>query len=709
MMELPSTFDPSAFWLGLLTLLSGAWTGLPPGESDPDLLRVLPDHVVVCAAWSEAGAGEPGAAGVAGFAADPEVRLFKDAIQQELNRLREESDASDQQTELRRQIERLTLGMAKRPGCVFVAVDDPIDNAEEAPAHVRPFLRLRAGVAVNLGKDSAEILAELRALLRRLPGAQVADSLEDFVWNPELPGLSITARRVGDRLLLGLGPGQAEQMARRLAAPPRPGKSRVEQALADPVIGSPVSFVFVDFQEVVTAIPRFIGLQGLVAYNTARAVGLDGLNYGLLATSVVEGRVMQRGLLATTGPLDGVLAIGAGETLRPEHFAHVPADADLLLAGSLSFSSLHAGIRNSLQKLAPFMVPVYEQGLKRVEVELGVFVEDGLFRAFGDVWVVHTAPSLGGWTGNGAILSIPVNDPGHAREIYGRLTEVLEQAFGEADGPYRLEEESFLDQTLFVLRRLDGTGLTTPTLCLTERHLYVAQHPQALKAQLRFLAQAAGSSRADLFVGERALTEGAVGLIEIDSPALVKGVWARLPELAERKALEQMYAGNGLFPVSRIPSAAAVLPYVAPTRGIVTRGEAGGFAMELRNPLSSVPVLLLQAWLTAPTEAGGTGYLGDALQNAPAVEAVIGAAAEGAAEETPAAKTPAARPAPPPAAAGLLKALLPDGIEGAIPPAVFDKIAEDAAKTPEQRQSERLERQKLRKARKQPTVPKGQP
>lgn len=311
---------------------------------------------------------------------------------------------------------------------------------------------------------------------------RVADGLEDFVWNPELPGLSLSARRVGDRLLLGLGPAVAAEMAGRLAAPQAGGTSRLQAALAHPAIGTPVSFAFLDVKEVVTAIPRFIGLQGQLAYNTARTVGLDGLDYALLATSVIEGRVVQQGLLATTGPLDGVLAFGAGETLRPEHFAHVPADADLVVAGSLSFSRLHAGIRSSLQKSAPFMVPLYDQAIKGVEVELGFFIEGDLLKAFGDVWVVHTAPSLGGWTGNGAILSIPVRELG-MRDVYGRLTEVLEQAFEEAEseGPYRLEMETFLDQALYVFRRLDGGGTATPCFCLTERHLYVAQHPLALK------------------------------------------------------------------------------------------------------------------------------------------------------------------------------------------------------------------------------------
>lgn len=699
MMELQSTFDPSAFWLTLLTLLSGAWTGLPPGESDPELLHVLPDRVVACAAWSATGTGQPGGPGVAGFAADPEVRLFLDAIREELVRLQEQADLPEDQAELRRQIERLTLKLATRPGCVFVAVGEPIENADEAPAHVRPFLRLRAGIAVNAGPEMETILADLRPLLRRLPGARVPDGLEEFVWNPELPGLSLTARRVGDRLLLGLGPAVAAEMAGRLAAQQAGGKSRLQAALAHPAIGTPVSFAFVDVKEVVTAIPRFIGLQGQLAYNTARTVGLDGVDYALLATSVVEGRVLQQGLLATTGPLVGVLAFGAGETLRPEHFAHVPADADLVVAGSLSFSRLHAGIRSSLQKSAPFMVPLYDQAIKGVEVELGFFIEGDLLKGFGDVWVVHTAPSLGGWTGNGAILSIPVREPGHARDVYGRLTEVLERAFEEAEeeGPFRLETQTFLDQTLYVFRQQDGGGTATPCFCLTERHLYVAQHPLALKAQLRFLQRAVGPSYGDRFGGDDALPEGAVGLLEIDSAALVKGVWARLPELAEQKALEQMYAGNGLFPISRIPSAAAVLPYVAPTRGVITRGETGGFVMEVRNPLSSIPVLLLQTWLTTATEWDFPVHGGIVQEDAPGVNAVIGAAAE-----APAVAPPAA-PEPQSAGAGMLKALLPDNVEGMIPQSVFDRIAAEAAKTPEQRQADRLERQRLRRERKQPT------
>ena len=695
MQSLSSAFDPAAFWSALLALLSGAWIGLPPGETDPQLLRVLPEQVVVAAAWSAPGPGNPQGPGVSGFAADPEIQLFLGAIREEIRKQQQAEELPEEELAARLQLERLMTRLSTRPACAFIAMGEPPADVSRAPEPLRPWLRLRAGLAVNGGAELPEILTDLRAALARLPGAEVPEQLDTFDWEPSLPGLSISVRRVGDRLLLGLGPNVAAEMATRLGDVNSPLTPQLQAGLNRLQLDEAVSFVFVDIKEVVVAAPRFIGLKGQVAFNAARAVGLGSLDYGLLATTVVDDRVVQRGLLATNG-LDGVLQLAAGEPLQSSHLGHVPVDADFVLASSISLGRLHPGLRSALQKSAPFILPLYDQSFLQLQKEFGFDIHGEAVAALGDIWVVHSAPSLGGWTGTGAMLSVQVRDRAAAEALFHRLTDALLTAYeaSETATPTRLQTEEFQGHTLYVFRMLHGGGTATPCLCLTDEHIYLAQHPQALKAQLRFIGRPHPETFAGRLQGERAIPADAVSLIEIDSARLVNGVWTRLPTLVEQRAILLEYADPSMFPVAAIPSAAAILPYVAPTRGTVVRTADNGLELELRNPLSSFPVLVLQAWLTKPEMFPTPASTVAALERGRvALEEAIAA---GPVEAT-------GNPAAGKAGVFLLKAMTPDDIESAIPQAVFDKIEQAASKSPEERQRERLERQRLRRERRLPT------
>ena len=54
----------------------GGLLGLPPGERDAAFLRCPPSDAVLYVEWTERSAGKPGAPGIDGLAADPEIRLF---------------------------------------------------------------------------------------------------------------------------------------------------------------------------------------------------------------------------------------------------------------------------------------------------------------------------------------------------------------------------------------------------------------------------------------------------------------------------------------------------------------------------------------------------------------------------------------------------------------------------------------------------------
>ena len=58
----------------------GGVMGLPPGERDAAFVQCPPKDVILYSEWAARGKGKAGAAGIEGFAADPEVLAFIAAI-----------------------------------------------------------------------------------------------------------------------------------------------------------------------------------------------------------------------------------------------------------------------------------------------------------------------------------------------------------------------------------------------------------------------------------------------------------------------------------------------------------------------------------------------------------------------------------------------------------------------------------------------------
>ena len=74
-------------FLELMILSSSGWMGMPPGERDANFLRAVPEDVALYVEWAARSAGTPGAAGIDGLAADPEVRARIEEQAREAGRL----------------------------------------------------------------------------------------------------------------------------------------------------------------------------------------------------------------------------------------------------------------------------------------------------------------------------------------------------------------------------------------------------------------------------------------------------------------------------------------------------------------------------------------------------------------------------------------------------------------------------------------------
>ena len=228
------------------------------------------------------------------------------------------------------------------------------------------------------------------------------------------------------------------------------------------------------------------------------------------------------------------------------------------------------------KKADPGALKAIERAVEQMEADIGLSLKDDLFPALGDVWSLHDSPDAGGILVTGAVLSVEIRDRKKAEGVVAKLLSVLDQALreGHGDGETVRDEHEFLGHSVTTFDLAEHGPPFQPTFCLTDRHLLVALQPQAIKAHLRFLA--AKRPGLDTRWGNPLLQpEGEVLMTSfVDSRLIVKLLTAFLPYWG--KPIVNQLSNEGIeFDQFSIPSAAALLPYVAPSVSAVSRTPEG--------------------------------------------------------------------------------------------------------------------------------------
>lgn len=711
-------------WLEILLMLlsGGGLVGLPPGDRDPALLKAAPQQSLVFVEWAARGPGKPGARGIDGFVADPEIKALIASIEKGLKpEITEQEDSpSDQRDAL-----RLMMLVTNHSGCLFAYADPPAPQKGllSVLAPVQALSQFHVGLVIDAGSDVSAIIDALnRATHQEVP----AQPRMFEIAGPK--GTRLQVHLDGDRLLIGLGAGTIERMmvglkgqGRGLDANPR--FTEAFKRVASDRMGQ---VTWLDLKGAADVAVQTLGPAGLLLQTALKGAGADALEYLVSGTGVVDGTVIQRTFVATGGRTDGVLMLAKAPALRPEQFSHIPADSDIVLATSLDLERVVFGVRELLAKTNPLTVKVFDEAVRELETELGMSLGQEVFPAFGNAWTAFNSPSEGGLLGSNLIVAIEVRDPAKAQGIFERLMRLIEQSVTtDLDTEFgitaALKRHDFLGHTIHYVNRTGGTfGPTlsaSPAFCLTRSHILFAMHPQALKSHLRYSAQPQPSI--DL-ARKLSLPQD-----ELLTAAYLNGVSATriLSSLAPYlgQSITELAEVNGIkFDQFAIPSPAALIPYTGDVTFSITR-QRDGIMLESRNPqigsalitaVSSAKSIfrgeyemLLEAkrQKLQPVDHGGLG--------APEGQVIPAAAVK-----------PPEQPQEPAAAAAarrltplMLKALVPDGIQPLIPDDVFKKLAEppspETLKQREERRKQleqrRLERQQRRKG--LPVPPQPQP
>ncbi len=712
-------------WMEILLILLGGsgLLGMPPGQRDAAFLKAAPRQSLVYVEWASPGAGQPGARGIDGFTADPEIQALLRAIDKLLAPT-DEAGAEDPEHLLpHRDTLRLAKLLAAHAGCLFAVADPPLAGNEriKIPTPAEVLSRVHICLIVDAGADAAAILEAIgRASHAEIPKQPRMHEI------PGPLGLKLAVHQEGERLLIGFGRGTIERALAGLRGetPGLDSNPRFQAGWKHVSTERVGSVGWLDLQGTADFAIQSMGPAGILTQAVWRGAGADAVESVVSATGVVDGNIIQRTFVTTGGRTDGVLLLAKSPGLRLEQLAHIPADSDLVLAASLDLPQLVSGIRDLVAKTNPLLVKVYDEGVKELESEMGLNLGQDVYPAFGNAWTAFSAPSEGGLAGSGLIVAVEVRDRVKAGVIFDRLMQLLEQSMLSEDTSdfgvkAELKHQEFLGHSISYVSTsgfaFEAMPTTIPSFCLTKSHLLFAVHPQAIKAHLRSV-NAPRPGFETVARTKFALTKDELLLAGyFDGAGAVQKLSALVPYLGQM--LTETAQGHGWeFDPFTIPSSAALVPYAGDVALSIAR-QKDGVMVESKNPHIGMALFAVlgcaRSWMQPnyemlleakrqrrlPAENTGLGV---------AEGQVVPAKAEQPAARDPKDKETKEQPAGVVArrlTPLFLKALVPDGIQPLVPEDVFRRLAEppspeilkqreERRKQLEERRRERLDRRR---------------
>lgn len=707
----------SAFqlWEQLLYwILSGSsLLGLPAGERDAMLMKAVPAETLVYFEWASRGEGKPGENGIDGFAADPEIRLFFESLDGALDKRSKEPNEHPANEAL----PKLVKLISAHPGCVFVGFEPVPETKPGLGRWIEMLTGLHGGVILSTGDDTDTLWQTFSNILPADPKSNAENATVSRSIPLPFPGYALVMHRDGRRLIFALGNATLERVIQGLTGrvPGLDSNARLQQALERINLARVSTVGWLDFQGIMNATIKALGPLGTLARPMLTITGVSALDYSVRVSGLDQGTMIERTAIATGGSTDGVLVVAAGQPIRSENLAHIPADADLVIATSINLTRVYQETRKLLATIQPLSVRLFDETVKQLEAELELKIVTDILPAFGDVITAFDSPSEGGVIVTSMIIGLEVRDAAKATRVFDRMMKLLEQSVSHQLEPGEtptssLQQQTFLGHSIHYVQLPESTeGLKlaiAPTFCLTEGHLLFAVHPQAMKAQLRHLQQSHLSF--DPFTKPKyAIPNGEIlTFVYLNGPRANLVFSSLLPYMAQTLLAQLEYEGIILDPFS-IPSAAAIAPYFGDATMMVSRQREGLFIESRNMPPAVVVSELFSAYQTY--RYGDQSFLEEARRRKapgarqalrqPAPNEVIPAVAE--AKDEAAAKAK-------PAAAGsklgplLLRALVPENLQQMIPESTIKRLEEGPSPEAIQRREDarkmREERRKRRRA-----------
>ncbi len=580
---------PGMMEMFLLMLLGGGsfgggLMGLPPGERDAALVQCPPKDVVFYSEWAARGEGKPGAGGIDGLAADPEILAFIASIDKGIRETIAINAGEGKEKVFGENLPPLFKILLNRPGCLYLDVDaksalklmaDPPELPRFTPSFFGFSPALDATLVINGGDQADAIAKHVQAMVDLLPEGDRAENLQHQKFPIPLEGASLMLHRHNDYFILGWGKDTVDAAVKGLKGESQGLKDspRFAAGMEKVKLERMSSVAWFDLKSLVDKAVKGLGPQGLVVAAVVQQLGAETTESLAMCSGVVDGQLHTKGFLKTGGKTEGYLALAAGRALKPEDFQTVPADADFLLAFTLDLPKILGTTRRLVAQAGPESKENFEKIYTQLEKELGLSFEDDLFKAFGQAWVLYDSPSNGGVLMTAPVVGLEVRDYETAQATFAKLMKVLKLAVpgeiraGRFGRGIYLNKKTFLDHEIYYVNPVGMGQPFAPAFTLTKTHLLAAPHPQQLKAHLRFLQSEQGRFAAKF--KQKIPHAGELFGVIYTEPQLFARYLTTISPILATVMFSEMQRQTPGWDAFEFPSARAILPYLG--TGLLTK------------------------------------------------------------------------------------------------------------------------------------------
>lgn len=611
----------------LLLLFGVDQAGLPPGAPDPVVQRAAAPNALIRSDWTAPSAGDHGAPGIDGFFGDVEIKTFQEAMDR-AHRDRTKEIIADfgesfvdwgNPEALLFRVKLLRHVVVRHAGSFWLEPTPAFDQAsvekaklatEDENAYPVSLIQVPHAwrvsslvMLVRAGTDAdrlQRIVEVCLGLPEEMPTGKPGGFRKALLEGP----LQITFHRDGENLWLAVGETALRQAIERARSEspaanqsPTQAPSRYEQAVGSLGVSRVGVTQFIDFHGLRKLLAQVDDPRAKFELLIADLAGLKNMDTLATATGITNGALAQRGRLSFIDKPSGLWESLETTSLTAKDFERVPADAELVAAIKLSPARWLGSIRKTMTAGMPGGAASIEELLKQVNTELGVMVEEDLLSAFGDTWILTSSSAHGSFLGGGVVGSWEVRDPRKAVAAFAELMKVVTNSV-TIDEESSVRQTEFMDRTIYTIEQNSYSVFrTTWSLCLTDRHLLVSSHPQAIKATLRFI-QEGGPNFAQTMAdgkssGGKALPQegNVLGYLWMDSPQVMRQLVALWPQLSAYADVgDDQFEGESKLQAIDFPSPAAILPYVQPSRATIVR-KPKAIEFEVEQPLPLVAIL----------------------------------------------------------------------------------------------------------------------
>ncbi len=584
----------SAVFPLLTMLLMGGGVGLPLGvpplPEDPMLARIAPEECLAYTSW--AGMDTPDAKSknqTEQFLAEPEIQqLFSEVERVVLAKIGE--NTPQQQAAMARDAIRWGKMALMRPTAAFVS------SVGITPAGPD----VHGGLVINVGKDAAELKADLEKYQAALP--RPAEKVEiggvscyQFKIGP---GATVIAWGIkGKYFVAGVGDGSLEGILQRAHGSPPAWLTALRKQLP---VERPSTLTYLNVKK---GVQQFAPMGGPQVRTMIDAAGLGNVT-SLAAVSGLEGEgFVSRTLVGIEGKPAGIFSIAAAKPLGPQDLAAIPRGANLAAAGRLDLARLTDTLLAAADRIQPQAAQEINQNLEKLREQLGVDLRKDVIASLGDVWCAYNSSDEGGLILSGLTVVVQVKDFERLSAAHAKLLALAKAALAQGNEPSRkktagrktaeeveradeaaaargqvtrpasrIEHLRFAEEDVYFLSANDFP--IAPAWCLTRSQLILATFPQQIKAYLSRRADFKSLAAAPEVADALKSGEGPIGLWYFDARSLLDYLYPMMCMGVQMASRELAREGIDLN-VSIIPSAPTIYKHLRPGVTVLRRTASG--------------------------------------------------------------------------------------------------------------------------------------